>query len=177
MTSIDALTYPIGRFAMQNHTTQSEIKTNIKQFAQVPEQLKSLLEGVVDPNQFENTYRDGGWNVRQVVNHLVDSHLNSYIRFKLAATEDTPIVKPYSENVWARNADYNIPPLECMATLSHIHHRVVVLASEWNEEDWNRSFYHPGMKKVITLAQNIALYSWHGRHHLQHVKLALSKDI
>ena len=177
MTQLDALKYPIGQFNKQESYSLVEIKSNVQQFAAVPELIKDLISDL-DDGQLNNTYREGGWNIKQLVHHLLDSHINSYVRFKLAATEDTPIVKPYAEDAWAETADYDhIPTSEVVITLSHIHHRIVALVSDWTEEDWNRTFYHPGRKELLTLAQNIGLYSWHSRHHLKHIELAISKEL
>ena len=114
-------------------------------------------------------YRPGGWTVRQVVHHLPDSHLNSYVRFKLALTEDEPTIKPYYEDRWAELQEAKTAPIELsLALLDSLHKRWVLMLRSMKSEDWKRTFRHPDLG-VVSLEKNVALYSWHGRHHVAHI--------
>jgi uncharacterized damage-inducible protein DinB len=130
-----------------------------------------LRSAVADLNedQLATPYRPGGWNVRQVVHHLPDSHLNSYIRFRLALTEDNPVVKPYQEAAWAELHDARSAPIELsLALLESLHQRWALLLRSLSERDFARTFQHPELGQ-LTLAWNLGLYAWHGRHHLAHI--------
>lgn len=121
------------------------------------------------PSLITPEIREGGWTVRQVVHHLSDSHLNSYVRFKLALTEESPTIKPYDEQAWARLGDSRDTPIEVsLRLLEALHERWVVLLRGLKEEDWQRSFVHPESGPTI-LARALGLYAWHGSHHITHV--------
>jgi len=118
---------------------------------------------------WDTPYREGGWTVRQVVHHVPDSHMNSYIRFKLALTEAEPTIKPYDEAAWALLSDSgNTPPDVSLTLLDCLHRRWVVLMRGMSEADWKRTFRHPELGPV-SLEQNLALYAWHGDHHIGHI--------
>jgi len=122
--------------------------------------------------QLDTAYRPGGWTVRQVVHHCADSHMNSFIRFKLALTEENPTIKPYHEDKWAEMADAKNLPIEpSLKILEGLHDRWAILIKSLSDQDLQKTFYHPANQKTITLATTIALYAWHSRHHLEHVKL------
>ena len=126
--------------------------------------MKGLSE-----QQLDTPYRPEGWTVRQVAHHVPDSHLNSYIRFKLALTEQEPTIKPYDEDRWARLADTPTTPVEVsLALLDSLHDRWVRLLRSLRPEDWKRTFRHPELGPV-SLEKNLALYAWHGRHHVAHI--------
>jgi hypothetical protein len=124
----------------------------------------------IGPFAFEGTpYRPGGWTVRQVVHHLPDSHLNSYVRFKLALTEEGPTIKPYYEDRWAELEDARHAPLNISLTLlESLHRRWVMLLRSLAEKDFARTFLHPELG-VMSLEKNLSLYAWHGRHHVAHI--------
>src|ERR1700681_4847017 len=127
---------------------------------QAPAALASAVNGLL-PQQIETPYRDGGWSVRQVVHHLPDSHMNAYVRFKLALTEDEPTIKPYAEDRWAELADTKSTPVEVSLTLlESLHDRWVRLLQSLSTEDWKRTFRHPEMG-AMTLEKTLALYAWH----------------
>jgi uncharacterized damage-inducible protein DinB len=126
------------------------------------------VEGLSE-EQLNTPYRPGGWTVRQVVHHLPDSHMNSYVRFKLALTEDAPTIKPYDEALWANLADSSTTPLETsLALLDALHVRWVRLLKSMTDADFMREFRHPE-SGLIRLDQNLALYAWHGKHHVAHI--------
>src|SRR5262249_10530754 len=129
---------------------------------------RTAVQGL-SPQQIETPYRDGGWTVRQVVHHVPESHMNAYIRFKLALTEDEPTIKPYREDRWAQLPDCQATPLEVsLALLESLHERWVGLLHLLKPEDWKRTFRHPELG-IVSLEKNLALYSWHGRHHVAHI--------
>lgn len=119
--------------------------------------------------QLDTPYREGGWTVRQVVHHVPDSHMNAYVRFKLALTENEPMVKPYDEAAWAELPDGADTPVEVsLAMLDALHQRWVPVLESIDEEGWKRAFRHPVIG-VVKLDANLALYAWHGKHHTAHI--------
>jgi len=114
-------------------------------------------------------YREGGWTVRQLIHHVPDSHLNSYVRFKLALTEDEPTIKPYQEDRWAELADSRVTPIETsLSLLDSLHQRWILLLRSFTAADWKKTFRHPEVG-VLTLDKTVALYAWHGKHHVAHI--------
>ena len=119
--------------------------------------------------QLDTPYRDGGWTVRQVVHHVPDSHLNSYIRFKLALTEEEPTIRPYMEDRWAELPEAKTAPIELsLSLLEDLHKRWILMLRAIQPAEWKRTFRHPEIGPM-TLEKNLALYAWHGRHHVAHV--------
>jgi hypothetical protein len=162
------LAYPIGKFVWSGPGTPEDRARGIDEIAATPAALRSAVAGLVEA-QLDTPYRPGGWTVRQVAHHVPDSHLNAYVRFKLAVTEDTPTVKPYDERAWAELADVRAVPVETsLMLLEAVHARWVAFLRALGEADWARTFRHPEMG-VVPLEKNLALYAWHGRHHVAHV--------
>ena len=163
------LRYPIGTFKIESDAfTDEERRGLIDQIAETPAKLREALKGLSE-EQLETPYRPGGWTVRQVVHHVPDSHLNSYVRFKLALTEDEPTIKPYDEAQWAVLADSRITPVEVsLNLLESLHERWVALLRSLAPADFARTFRHPELG-VVSLNKNVALYAWHGRHHVAHI--------
>ena len=162
------LQYPIGRFKLEGPPTQQEIGRAIDEIAQAPAKLRAAVEGL-SPEQLDTPYRPGGWTVRQVVHHVPDSHLNSYCRFKLALTEDEPTIKAYHEDRWAELDDSRTTPIEVsLAMLESLHKRWVLLMKSLAPTDFARTFRHPEIG-LVSLAKNVCLYGWHGRHHTAHI--------
>jgi DinB superfamily len=160
--------YPIGRFTADSNPTPATRDRQIAQIATLPSRLRQAVAGL-SPQQLDTPYRDGGWTVRQVIHHVPDSHLNAYVRCKLALTEATPTIKPYDENAWARLKDCELTPVEIsLNLLESVHARWVVLLRTLQPEDFARQLNHPdaGIKDIDWL---LALYSWHGDHHLAHI--------
>ena len=164
----DDLRYPIGPFKVEGRLTDEQILQAINEIAEAPTRLRAAVDGL-SPEQLDTPYRPGGWTVRQVVHHLPDSHLNSYIRLKLALTEDQPIIKPYDENEWSNLADARTAPPEISLDLfESLHRRFVMVLRSLEPRDRDRTFVHPEIG-VVSLEKNIALYAWHGRHHVAHI--------
>jgi DinB superfamily len=165
---MDELSYPVGKFRFPESVSAPELTTFIDQIAHAPTRLRSALTGL-DDAQLDTPYRPGGWTVRQVAHHLPDSHMNSYMRFRLALTEDSPIIKPYEEKRWAELSDARTMPVEpSLALLESLHARWVPLLRSLSAADWKRSFRHPELG-LVSLENNAALYAWHGRHHVAHI--------
>jgi len=160
--------YPIGKFNYEGPPSEEQRKKLIEDIAQTPAALRAAVNGL-SPEQIETPYRDGGWTVRQVVHHVPESHMNAYIRFKLALTEDEPTIKPYEEERWAKLSDVQSTPLEVsLSLLELLHDRWVRVLKSIRPEEWKRSFKHPQLG-VVPLEKNLCLYSWHGRHHVAHI--------
>jgi hypothetical protein len=160
--------YPIGKFTFSGPPDEEQRKRLIDDIAQAPAALRVAVQGL-SPKQIETPYRDGGWTVRQVIHHVPESHMNAYIRFKLALTEDAPTIKPYMEDRWAKLPDVQSTPLEVsLNLLDSLHDRWVRLLRSLQPQDWKRSFNHPELG-MMPLEKNLALYSWHGRHHAAHI--------
>jgi DinB superfamily len=160
--------YPLGRFTPDAQPTPATRARHIEAIAGLPQRMRQALAGLND-NQVNTPYREGGWTVRQVVHHVPDSHLNAYIRFKWAMTEEKPTIKPYDESAWAALKDSDLTPVEVsLNLLEALHTRWAVLLRSLKAEDFQRTFIHPesGPHDVDWL---LSLYSWHGNHHLAHI--------
>jgi uncharacterized damage-inducible protein DinB len=162
------LQFPIGRFKLEGTPTDDDIRQAIDDIAKAPANFCAAVEGL-SQEQLDTPYRPGGWTVRQVVHHVPDSHLNSYCRLKLALTEDEPTIKPYHEDRWAELVDSRTAPIEVsLAMLGSLHERWVLLLNSLTPAEFARTFRHPDIG-VLTLAKNVCLYAWHGRHHAAHI--------
>lgn len=162
------LRYPIGKFSFPQTVSRSERKQWIDDLAAAPTHLRAAVAGLTEA-QLDTPYRPGGWTVRQVVHHLPDSHLNSYVRFKLALTEAEPRIKPYDEAAWAGLIDSQITPVETsLKMFEALHDRWVRLLGAMDDDAYARAFEHPESGK-IRLEQNLALYAWHSKHHVAHI--------
>ncbi|MFN3267238.1 MAG: YfiT family bacillithiol transferase [Deinococcales bacterium] len=160
--------FPIGKFNKQASYSAAERTANLEVIRQTPAHLKAALEGLSD-SQLETPYREGGWTLRQVAHHIPDSHMNAYIRCKLALTENNPTIKPYDQEAWALLSDTKSVPLEVsVQLLSMLHLRWVALFESFTEADWQRTYNHP-VGGLTTLEQMLALYAWHGAHHVAHI--------
>lgn len=167
MRSMD-LQYPIGPFAWPADVSADQRRRYIDEIEQAPAHLRAAVTGLTG-EQLDTLYRPGGWTVRQVAHHVPDSHLNSYLRFKLALTEDEPTIKPYDQSRWAELADVRMAPVETsLVLLESLHHRWVSLLRSLSEADFARTFRHPEIG-IVRLDRNLALYAWHGRHHVAHI--------
>ena len=165
---MDQLRYPIGKFAFDAASAPLHHVEWITQIAEAPARLRAAVAQLT-PEQLETAYRPGGWTVRQVVHHVADSHLNSYARFRLALTEEEPVVKPYHEDRWAELPDARTAPVEIsLALLDPLHERWVHLLRSFGPAEFARRFRHPELGEV-NLERYTALYAWHGRHHVAHV--------
>lgn len=162
------LRYPIGKFSFAGELSSSDRARMIDQIAEAPTKLRAAVAGL-SPAQLDTPYRPGGWTVRQLVHHVPESHMNAYIRCKLAMTEAEPLIKPYREDLWAELPDVRATPIEVsLSLLDSLHRRWVIVLSGIESSAWKRSFRHPELG-VMTLEKNLALYAWHGRHHVAHI--------
>lgn len=167
MADQEDLRYPIGKFRPPTESTPAARAAEIETLRLLPERLRAAVAGLSDA-QLDTPYRDGGWTVRQVVHHFADSHANSYVRFKLALTEDWPTIKPYDEAAWARLKDSSLPIEPSLVLITGLHQRFVGLLESMLAVDFERGFNHPERGRV-TLATNLAIYDWHSRHHVAHI--------
>ncbi|MFY4776670.1 YfiT family bacillithiol transferase [Metabacillus sp. RGM 3146] len=166
---MEDLKYPIGKFKKPEMISAETKKEWIEVIRLLPEKLEKAVERLTE-DQLETTYRPFGWTIRQVIHHVADSHMNSFIRFKLALTEDDPAVKMYKEDKWAELPDVlAVDPVFSLQLLKGLHARWVHLLEGLTEEEFKRGFYHPEWKAVIPLDVTLALYAWHSEHHLAHV--------
>src|SRR5262249_51768571 len=160
--------YPIGKFSGQAPANPAEREKMIRDIEENPARLKAAVQDLSD-KQLDTPYRDGGWTVRQVVHHVPDSHLNSYLRFKLALTEAHPTIKTYMEDRWAELNDSKVTPIAVSLTLlESLHRRWVLLLRSLTPSDWQKTYQHPELGSM-TLDKTVALYSWHGQHHVAHI--------
>lgn len=166
---IESLKYPIGKFEKPKTISESDIKNWIADIESFPAQIRLAIQDLYNP-QLDTPYRPGGWTIRQVVHHCADSHMNSFVRFKLALTEENPTIKPYWEDRWAELADGKTMPVEpSIQLLESLHTRWVVLLKSLAETDFAKTFVHPEHGKAVTLAENTGTYAWHCKHHLAHI--------
>jgi len=162
------LSYPIGKFERPQNVTSEMRAGFIENIAAAPARFRAAVQGWND-RQLDTAYRPGGWTVRQVIHHVADSHINSYCRFRLALTEQNPSVKGYDEKVWAELPDAKSLPVDVsLALLDNLHARWVVLLRSLSDDDFARTFHHSELGSV-RLDTNLALYSWHCRHHEAHI--------
>lgn len=164
---MDDLRYPIGPFTKPASLDAAARTAAIDTIARAPALFRQAVAGLTDA-QLDTPYRPGGWTVRQVAHHVPDSHLNAYVRFKLAVTEDVPTIKPYEESLWAKLADSALPIDVSLRLLDALHERWVVLLRSLGNDQWVREFVHPESGR-LRVDQLLALYAWHGAHHTGHV--------
>ncbi len=165
---MEELKYPVGRFVSPQAVSAAERATLIQQIEDAPGQLRRGVEGL-GPDQLDTPYRPGGWTVRQVVHHVPDSHINAYVRFRLALTEEAPTIKTYEEHLWAELPDARTAPVEVsLPLLEALHRRWTLMLRALDEGQWKRPFRHPELGDM-PLEKSLALYAWHGRHHVAHV--------
>ena len=159
--------YPIGHFELEGEMTPSVIESWIYEIEALPRSLREAVQDLND-EQLDTAYRVGGWTVRQVVHHIADSHMNAYIRFRLALTEHQPAIKPYEEAKWAELPDYTLPVDISLSLLGTLHRRLSTLLHSLSPSDMKKTFIHPDSGEV-SVGENIGIYAWHGRHHLAHI--------
>lgn len=166
---LNKLRYPIGKYKAPENITTETVDQWINIIEEHPAQLRKLVNGLSDA-QLDTPYRPGGWTVRQVVHHVPDSHVNSYIRLKWTLTEDKPTIKAYHEDRWAKLADSSGPVNEALDLLDAIHKKWVRLLKTLSEDELNRLFIHPESNSEVSLKKNIGIYAWHCRHHYAHIE-------
>ncbi len=169
----EALQYPIGRFDPARIVAPAERPAMIASIAALPSALTALVAGR-NAADLERRYREGGWTVRQVVHHLADSHMNGFTRFKLALTEDLPVIRPYRQGPWGDQPDATQGPVEhSLVLLDGLHARWVTLMESMAAGEWTRRYVHPEQGREYALTTALANYAWHGEHHVAHVRIAL----
>ncbi|NOT28802.1 MAG: bacillithiol transferase BstA [Acidobacteria bacterium] len=172
------LRYPIGRMpTVEGPVTAHQREEWIRTIESLPLRLRGAVKGLT-PEQWDTPYRPGGWTVRQVVHHIPDSHLNAYIRCKLALTEDEPTIKPYDEAAWADLIDTRATePAVSLALLDSLHARWVVLLRTVEPSAYQRTFRHPEHGRIFSLQQLLAQYAWHSEHHLRHITALREREM
>jgi hypothetical protein len=166
--------YPVGRFVKPEVFTQDELSGAIATLAELPEQLRNATDGL-DSVQLSTPYRDGGWTLRQVVHHVADSHMNAFIRVRLALTEDWPTIKAYDEAAWAKLHDAAAPVEWSLELVESLHARWVMLLQSLNQQQWQRGFKHPE-NGLATVELTTLIYAWHSRHHVAHITHLRAKE-
>ena len=162
------LQYPVGKFQLPVKISDDDRRTFIGQIEEAPAQLWSAVVGLSE-EQLDTPYREGGWTVRQVVHHLADSHMNAFVRFKLALTEDQPSVKTYNQQRWAELPDAKTAPVAVsLSLLDSVHKRFGMLLRSMSAADFARTMNHPE-QGIVSLDRYLSLYAWHGRHHVAHI--------
>ncbi|WP_409306010.1 YfiT family bacillithiol transferase [Peribacillus sp. SCS-155] len=159
--------YPIGQFQIHGEITDSVTNDWINEIEDLPRLVRDAVKDL-HHEQLDTPYREGGWTVRQVVHHLADSHMNAYVRFKLALTEEKPVIKPYYEERWAELPDYELPIDISLSLLEALHKRWTNLLRSLAPVEMKKTFVHPDSGEV-SVDKNIGIYAWHGRHHLAHI--------
>lgn len=162
------LRYPVGKFVRPEKISEEDRRQYIAQVEDAPAKLRAAVQGLTEA-QLDTPYREGGWTVRQVAHHLADSHMHSYIRFKLALTENEPTVKTYDQERWAELPDARTLPVETSLTLlESLHRRFVAMLRAMSEADFRKTLKHPELG-TVALEKYVAMYAWHGRHHVAHI--------
>ncbi len=172
----DQLRYPIGKYTAPENITKDQISIWIDEINAFPARLRATVSGLNDL-QLDTPYRDGGWTLRQVVHHIADSHMNAYIRYKLAMTEQNPVIRPYDEKKWAeceeaKTADPGIS----LTLIETVHKRWVLFLRSLKYEDFERTYIHPEHNKVFSLKNVTGMYVWHGEHHLHHILQTIQQN-
>jgi hypothetical protein len=171
--NLEKLKFPIGHFDSHREVSNSDIATWKMTIATFPQKLKAIVNSL-SSEELQWKYRPNGWAIKQVVHHLADSHMNSFMRFKLTLTEDAPTIRPYDEAKWADVSDGlsdNILP--SLQILEGIHQRWSLLLDNLTEADWNRMYFHPEHQRLFSIKEALGIYDWHCRHHLAHIEQAL----
>src|ERR1700744_3658014 len=168
--NMEHLRYPIGRYQVPETYNTKLLNEWITIIEALPSWMDVCIENL-DEVHLQTPYRPGGWTVQQVIHHVADSHMNAYIRIKLALTEDNPTIKPYKEELWAELEDTRVTPVNVSVTLIHaMHRRMVAVLQHMQPQDWERTYYHPEYKREVPLWEVTAMYAWHSRHHTEHIR-------
>ncbi|PTA69153.1 YfiT family bacillithiol transferase [Deinococcus arcticus] len=158
--------YPLGPMPTPLYLTPEERTAALQALRTLPGELRAAVSGLTAAG-LDTPYRPGGWTARQVVHHVADSHLNAFTRVKLALTEDNPAVKPYEEALWAELPDSRLAPEVSLELLASLHVRLVAVLE--GVSDWSRPWTHPAQDRTYTLDTLLAMYAWHGQHHVAHL--------
>jgi hypothetical protein len=174
MNNIDELRYPIGKFSPQESYKAEEVRSNIMRIERLPTEVETIASSL-SSKQLDTPYREGGWTARQVIHHMADSHMNAYIRFKWTLTEATPVIKAYNEKAWAETPETKLDPVISITLLKALHIKWTALLKLISTDELKKEFEHPDTKKLMPLDRLIAMYAWHGEHHLGHLKIIAEK--
>jgi len=160
--------YPIGRVQFVEYS-EKEKEARLADILFLPKMLEYAVLNLNEA-QLQTPYREGGWTVNQLVHHVADSHMNAFIRCKLALTEESPTIKPYDQDAWVSREDVSQVPVNISITLLHaLHHRWYELLKSLTEQEWKRTVYHPEQQREISIWNILLIYAWHGKHHAAHV--------
>lgn len=171
--NLEKLKFPIGKFLRPDPISKNDLETWIATIENFPSNIKNLTQ-TLSVEELNWIYRPKSWKIKQVVHHCADSHINSFVRFKLALTEDVPTIKPYEEALWAELADGNSDDiLPSLQIIEGIHSRWVLLLKSLGSTELKRQFFHPENLKISSLEETIGVYAWHCNHHLAHIEQAL----
>ena len=165
--------YPIGSFQYDGEMDKEVVNKWVKEIEELPRMLQDAVKDL-DDEQLDTPYRLDGWMIRQVIHHLADSHMNAYIRLKLALTEESPVVKTYDETKWAELNDYQFPVEGSLLLLEGLHKRWAELLRTLSQSEMEKTFTHPELGEVL-IYKNIGMYAWHGKHHLAHITSLLEQ--
>lgn len=169
MLTEEQIKYPTGKFYMPLDYSDQNISQWINDINAFPKKLHSSVCDLPD-EMLDNPYREGGWTIRQVVHHLADSHMNALLRFKWALTEENTVIKPYDQNKWSSLGDYALPVAPSLMLLDAVHRHWAVLLQRLDENQLNRTYTNSTTGDIMPLSKAIALYAWHGNHHLAHIQ-------
>lgn len=170
------LRYPIGKLSLPEVVSEKQMRDWIETLEFFPVRLETLVQNLSD-KQLDTPYRENGWTIRQVIHHCADSHHHSYIRFKWALTESNPTIKAYHEGDWAELHDSKSSPIAIsILHLKAVHAKLVNLIKGLNEDQLNKTFFHPESKETVVLKKNIGVYAWHGNHHYEHINQLLIRN-
>jgi hypothetical protein len=169
---LETLKYPVGKYKRLAEFSLDATKKHIEVIERFPALLTAEVSSLSDA-ELKWTYRPEGWNIRQLVHHVADSHMNAFVRFKLSLTEETPTIKPYMEAKWATLPDVLTVPIDAsVGIITGLHKRWAALLKTLSEQEWKKGYNHPEQKRTVPLFDATAMYSWHCDHHLAHIRLA-----
>lgn len=172
--NLQKLKFPIGEFETPSTISTKEVENWIATITNFPKEVETITDNLTI-EELNWLYRPNGWNIKQVVHHCSDSHINAFMRFKLALTEEHPTIKPYAEDLWANLVDGSSDDIShSMMILKAIHYKWSLVLKAMTNEDWERTYFHPESKKLFQLKEVASLYAWHCNHHLAHIKQALA---
>lgn len=174
MNSDEKLRYPVGKFSAKDQYSATELEQCIDTIEKLPAEIERLSHSL-SVKQLDTTYREGGWTARQVIHHVADSHMNAYIRIKWTLTEATPLIKAYDEKAWAETPETKLDPVISIDVLKALHVKWTALLRRIEPEEFRKEFVHPDTKKHVRIDRMVAMYAWHGEHHLGHLKLVANK--